>query len=185
MTDPVFGDLFGVMDIVILERLRDGPLYLFGGAPSWFINLYGQTDGEQPVGLAEAFPFLDGFLSDAARFWWKDSPGRLRSGPCAATDRSGQEYFFEVSAVSVDQRRFLLIELLADFDDTRKVLQLARENALTHERFVSATRALVKPMQSVLKAADSLLTSELTPVQRELAEKIQATSASVVDALKA
>ena len=183
MTDPVFGDLFRVLDIVILERLPDGPLYLFGDAPSWFTNLYGDADGDQPVGLAEAFPFLDGFLSDAGRFWWKDSPGRLRSGPCAATDRSGQEYFFEVSALSVDQRRFLLIELLNGFDDTRKVLQAARENALVHERFVSTTRALAKPIQTVMNAADSLLASDLTPAQRDLVEKIRTTSASVIGSL--
>jgi hypothetical protein len=184
VSDPVFADLFGALDIVILERLPDGPLYLFGGAPSWFVQLYGNAASSEPVGLAEAFPFLDGFLSDAARFWWKDSPGRLRSGPCAASGKSGQEYFFEVSAVSVDQRRFLLIERLTGFDETRKVLQVARENALTHERFVSATKALAKPMQAVIKAADALLTSDLTTAQRELVEKIQSTSASVVDALK-
>jgi hypothetical protein len=184
VSDPVFADLFRVLDIVILERLPDGPLYLFGGTPSWFIQLYGSAASSESVGLAEAFPFLDGFLSDAARFWWKDSPGRLRSGPCAATDKAGQEYFFEVSAVSVDQRRFLLIERLTGFDDTRKVLQVARENALTHERFVSATRALAKPMEAVIKATDALLASDLNQVQRELVEKIRTTSTSVVDALK-
>ncbi len=183
MTDPVLADLFDAMDIVVLERLRDGPLYLFGAAPAWFTNLYGVTAGDRPVELAEAFPFLDAFLDEAATFWWKNSPGRLRSGPSAVTDRSGGEYLIEVSAVSVDQRRFLLIELLTGFDAARRVLQTAREKALEHERLVKSTRALVNPMKEVIGSVEALLAADLTETQRALVERIRVASARVMGGL--
>lgn len=181
MTDPILTELFPVLEIVVLERLPNGGLYMYGAVPGWFARLFA-TD--QPVPLGQTFPFLDSFLDEAAKFWWKNAPGRLRSGPCAATDWEGKEFFFDVSAVSVDQRRFLLIELLGSLADQQHVLQTARDNALEHERVIKSGRALRAPVQTMLRHAQSLLETTLTDSQREVVDNLRRSGEAVLAGLE-
>ena len=181
MTDPILVELFPVLEIVVLERLPNGGLYMYGSVPGWFSRLFA---ADQPVPLGQTFPFLDSFLDEAAKFWWKNGPGRLRSGPCATTDWEGKEFFFDVSAVSVGQRRFLLIELLGSLSDQQHVLQAAREQALEHERVVKSGRALNGPAQTILRHAQALLDTPLTAGQHDIVDGLRRTGEALLAALE-
>lgn len=172
MIDPILAELFPALEIVVLERLPNGGLYMYGSVPGWFARLFA---ADQPVPLGQTFPFLDSFLDEAAKFWWKNAPGRLRSGPCAATDWERKEFFFDVSAVSLGQRRFLLIELLGSLADQQHVLQAAREKTLELELVVKSGRALRGPIQTVLRHTQSLLDTPLTASQHEIVDGLRRT----------
>ena len=76
-------------------------------------------------------PFLENFLTDADGFWNSGRPGRLRSGLWTEPGPLGDDFHLEASAVSLDGRRFLLIEdLTPGYAERQAMLQKARSSKL-------------------------------------------------------
>ena len=71
--------LMSILDIVVLERLHGGAFKQLTNdpAPSWFTEAFANVLEGSPATLAQAFPILDPFLSDAEAFWGRTNYGRL------------------------------------------------------------------------------------------------------------
>ena len=171
MADPAYPELLTALDIVAVERLPDRSFKALGPTPDWFIPIQMAAGGGDTEALARAFPFLDHFLDEAAAHWRQPGGSRLKSGPYSATDASGIEFHFEVSTVLADRRIFLLFHLLRDFEDTRRVLQRARERTLDLQKVGLARDRLTKSLSTLRRQLEALHASELTPAQRAPVEQ--------------
>ena len=184
MADPVYVDLLAALDIVVMERLPDRSFRVLGPIPGWFVPIHtAASTGDTPE-LERSFPFLDHFLEEAAAFWRHPGEGLLRSGPYSAKDANGVEFHFEVSTVLADRRIFILFHLLTDFEDTRNVLQRARERTLALQQvglkravLLAKTTILGTQMESLaasgLGAEQTALTDSMRRTVREIAEMLE------------
>jgi signal transduction histidine kinase len=139
MTDSITDDLFAALNILVLERLRLGCFKVIGTVPSWLKHFcYPRiTSGMEVLIPEEQFPFLENFLIDAEEFWQNNSPKKLSSGFWADRDLAGKEYHFEAAAICLNQRKFLLIELLEDsYTEKQYIIQKARENQLNYQQLL-------------------------------------------------
>jgi hypothetical protein len=171
VADPAYPDLLASLDIVVVERLPNRSFKAIGFVPDWFVPIQAASAVGDTAELERAFPFLDHFLEEAAAFWRQPEGGRLRSGPYTAKDLHGIEFHFEVSTVLADRRIFLLFHVLRDFEDTRTVLQRARERTLDLQKVGLARDRLKKSLASIDRQLHGLLESDLTPAQKALAEQ--------------
>jgi hypothetical protein len=117
--------------------------------------------------------------------------GRLKSGRCAEVDETGREFHFEVSAITVEGRQFLLFERASEAEEVRDVLQKARELALEREslgRALDELRAAVTVLgpagrevqsstRAILDVVDRLADTEPSPVQQSLLQELRGASA--------
>jgi hypothetical protein len=181
VADPAYPELLTSLDVVAVERLPDRSFKPLGPVPDWFIPIQMASAGGDTAALALAFPFLDHFLDEAAAYWRQPEGGRLRSGPYSATDANGIEFHFEVSTVLADRRIFLLFHLLRDFEDTRRVLQRARERTLDLQKVGLARERLNRSLASIGRQLQALLAGEITPAQRALVERAQRDQQNVTD----
>lgn len=181
MADPAYPELLTSLDVVAVERLPDRSFKELGPVPDWFIPIQMASAGGDTEALARAFPFLDHFLDEAAAHWRQPEGSRLRSGPYSATDANGIEFHFEVSTVLVDRRIFLLFHLLRDFEDTRRVLQRARERTLDLQKVGLARERLNRSLASIARQLQALLAGELTPAQRAVVEQAQRDQQKLTD----
>jgi hypothetical protein len=184
VADPAYPELVAALDVVVVERLPDRSFQAMGPIPDWFVPIQAASAGGDTAELERAFPFLDHFLDEAAVFWRRPEGGRLRSGPYTAKDHHGIEFHFEVSTVLADRRIFLLFHVLRDFEDTRTVLQRARERTLDLQKVGQARERLRKPLSSIGRQLQSLLSGELTPAQRAVAEHAQRDLARVSEEIE-
>jgi response regulator RpfG family c-di-GMP phosphodiesterase len=129
----VAGAVLGALEVVVLERGDDGRLTLATDPQEWFHKLcpaFAKSE-ESPF---SSMPFLGNFLVDAERFWRESGTGQMESGPWIETDEEGREWPLEATALCLDDRSVLLIRHLGStYDDTRSVLQRAREFNLDNE----------------------------------------------------
>lgn len=138
MSELITSELFATLNILVLERLDNHCFKQIGIIPDWvhsFLTdvapIYSQTSLEQ------IFPFLENFLFDAEIFWAQNDRGILKSGFWDETNLQGQDYELEASAVCLNQRKILLIEL-ADtaYREKQALIQVGRESQLSYERLV-------------------------------------------------
>jgi hypothetical protein len=118
------------LEIGIFEQGPDGGFASVAPVPDWMTAF-----SRNPT-----FPFLGSFLTEARDFWSEPREGRLTWGPCAESDATGREFHFTVSAVSLPDHRFLIFELDRNAEQTRAVLQKAREVILERERESASPR---------------------------------------------
>ena len=171
----VFGDIMTRLDMVVFERLPEGDFARIGPdqPPAWFSRVWLDVARGQAVTIVQVFPFLDRFLSEAEEFWHERGTGRLRSDPFAITDPSGGELTLAASAIVIDERRFLIIELPAGAEDQQRTLQRAREQALAHEAHLRRTAALIGPVVAAQQLTQQLAAAALTPEQQHHVGAIQ------------
>jgi len=155
MTDPALGQVLAELGVAVMEQNRAGTFAPVGEMPAWFYRLFRGWTGNTPLAIQEHLPFLESFLPDAQDFWSGNGEGRLRSGLCAEVDESGNEFHFEVSALCIGGRRLLLFEQRKDFEETREVLQKARQNLLDYELLERTQRALERSQAELRKAKDA------------------------------
>jgi hypothetical protein len=174
VTDRLLAEILAALDLVVFERLPDGVFLRLGGVapPRWFTYFVADAAQSQSVTLGQVFPFLEHFLVDAEAFWADGREQRLRSEPFTTTDRAGGEITLVASALSLANRRFLVIELPQDFEEHRQALQRGREHLLAHEEQIRLTAALLGPVGAARKLAQQLVQSELTAGQQQLAAGI-------------
>lgn len=162
-------ELIERLGLVILERLPDGSLGVYGSVPGWLLDICAGADGDGETDNSDSpqtFPFLDNFLIDAEEFWAAQPAGRLKSGICTALDAAGNPRHFEVSAVGAGDRKFLVLEALGEEYEERQLLfQKAREKNLLYEelqRTAAALRAsearnveIMKDLQAAKEVAEA------------------------------
>jgi hypothetical protein len=173
VSNSTFIDLAAALDLVAIERLPNGYMTVHGRVPAWFQALVPGVVASGPMTLEGAAPFIQTFVEEAARFWWADHQGRVRSGPCAATDGAGAEFHYEAIALSMGLRRFLLIERIPDFAERQRVLQIARDQALADEKAGVRRMVLAKHTEKLLSLIGSLDTADLSPEQADVVGRIK------------
>ncbi|HEY1581974.1 MAG TPA: HAMP domain-containing sensor histidine kinase [Chthoniobacterales bacterium] len=115
-----------------------GGLRLSGKPPGWLAPLWTHLPNDGLLSVAEASPFLENFLIDAAECWKKGGAARAQSGPWVEQDRHGAEVQLEATAMTIEGEPILLLERLgAAFEAKKSVLQRARETVIAHQRLNS------------------------------------------------
>ncbi len=161
--------LMSILDIVVLERLPGGAFKRLANdpAPSWFTEAFSSVLEGSPATLAQAFPILDPFLSEAEAFWGRTNFGRLDGEAFVVAGPGGRNLPLVTVAVALDGRHFLLLHRVAGFDDRQEILQRARERALEHEDVVRRIDRLRRPFARLNQRLGELDASEgLTESQR-------------------
>jgi hypothetical protein len=186
VTNTLFEGVLGTLDLVVLERLPHGIFLRMGTAtpPSWFSDVIAAAGENQPVTVAQAFPFVGHFLDEAEFFWRQARNGRLRSDPFTTKDATGAEVVLVASALVIGHRHLLVLESPGDFDERRRALQSARETVLEYEAHLRRTRALLARIGASRALTDQLANSGLTPAQQQLAVEIGEQLASLASAIE-
>src|SRR5262249_24762761 len=85
--------------------------------------------------LVEIFPILDTFLADAEEFWGFSQSVLLDSGPWTQSDVSGTPWTLHALTFTAASERFLLLSVPgAQFEESRAIIQRARNQSLVHHR---------------------------------------------------
>jgi PAS domain S-box-containing protein len=144
--EGIASDLFSTLDMLALERLKDGSFRLVGAVPEWFEHLYPAAISDpEYLKLTEKLIFLESFLTEAEEFWAANGSGRLKSGSWSETDAAGVEQHLEASAICLADRKVLLIEPLKfTHEEVQAIVQKAREKSLDYQRLARAEEALRK-----------------------------------------
>jgi hypothetical protein len=188
VSETVLAQLAAALDMVVMEQGPGGTFLQIGDAPppEWFTRIYRTAGREHPT-IAQSFPGLSSFLSEAEAFWDRQSDGgRLDSGDFLIADASGRDVPITVTAVALKGRRFLVIRREAGFEDRQHILQLAREQALRHEGVIRKVDSLRPPLATLVRLADELARPALTDRQREQVSGIKdhlQTMSEVLDGL--
>ncbi len=140
------GELFAVLDTVVLERIKGRKFQALGHIPKRMnFFLKGVDSGNRVFNPGDYFPFLDNFLFDAEKFWEKNSKGRLGSGLWIEGSGAEGECYFEAEAICFKRKNILLIRLLeCELDNDISIIQKAREKSLLYESLVRAEKELRK-----------------------------------------
>ncbi|AFY33133.1 sensor histidine kinase KdpD [Calothrix sp. PCC 7507] len=139
MNDSITADLFATLNILVLERLDINSFKINGTVPNWLKRFCRPriTSGMEILIPTETFPFLENFLIDAEEFWQNNSKTKISSGLWTDKDLTGKEYHFEASAISLNNRKILLIESLEDvYQEKQYIIQKAREHQLNHQQLL-------------------------------------------------
>ena len=186
MNADVLAEIIARLDMILLERLPDGVFLRVGSAkpPEWFRRIFLDVAHETPTTIASAFPFLDPFLSMAEAAWRQGDLRQMRSDAFTMVDPAAGEIGLVASAIAVEHRRFLVLEASAEFDERRRTLQRAREDALAHEDHVRRTGGLMAPVNAALQlaqqlAADTSLTLEQRRLATELGDRLAAVGTAI------
>lgn len=174
--EPILDMLVSLLEVVVLERLHGGAFRQIGEqpSPSWFAERFQSGEPGAPVTLLQAFPVLDGFLSEAEIFWERTAFGRLEGEAFVVDGPGGRNLPLATIAVAMEGRQFLLIQRVAGFDDRQHILQRAREQALAHEGVVKRIDAVRRPLGRLARLANELASTEgLSESQRTLMAGIE------------
>lgn len=130
-------DLFQLLGYALCEDRGGGRFELLGDPPGWFREVWGPGAAGDLVKLADAAPFLESFLSEAAGHWNSSAATPLDSGLWVERTSGGREIPLEARAWRLDGRRILSLHSPEeDFQNQSRVLQTARDSALAHERLL-------------------------------------------------
>jgi response regulator RpfG family c-di-GMP phosphodiesterase len=145
------------MDIAILDQ--QGELFqLQNEVNPWFFQIWPEAEAGEQFQLIGPCPFVDNFLVDAEEHWLSQAEGTKESGAFMERGLASQDHPLEARALTVENRRILLIENLGQsFSRRAKTLQTARNNLLTQE---------------VLEAEVSKRTQEIRQREAEIAGRL-------------
>lgn len=169
MSETVLARLASALDLVVMEQVSGGTFLQIGDAPPppWFARIYRDAgQGGRPT-VAQAFPVLATFLSEAEAFWNGHDTGRLDSGDFEIIEESGDPLAVTATAVVLNGRRFLVIQRAAGFEDRQRILQRAREQALAHEQVIKHVQSLRRSVTMLERLAGELAGTELSGPQSE------------------
>jgi signal transduction histidine kinase len=139
MSETVTAEIFAALNILVLERIDVDRFKIVGNIPKWVRrfcrkNLKSETEILIPE---EDFPFVENFLIDAEEYWLLNDDKPLKSGIWSDLDISGNEFHFEASALLVDEKKILLIEMMRDsYIEKQNLIQQARENKLNYQNII-------------------------------------------------
>ena len=135
----ITADLFAALKILVLERVNIGCFRITGTMPNWLTQfcIRRVVSGMEVLIPDEEFPFLENFLIDAEEFWQQNSDTQLKSGLWVDIDLARNEHYFEASAINVDSKKILVVELLdEDYHEKQAIIQKARENELNYSQLI-------------------------------------------------
>jgi HD-GYP domain-containing protein (c-di-GMP phosphodiesterase class II) len=134
--------------MVALKHERDDTFLLLTEPTAWFGALSGTVRGVGArLSLRGASDYLDHFLFDAAEFWRRGAPGRLRSGPWLEAQNGGKRLALEAQALWHKNEPFLVLEHLGEaYEAQVRVLQSARDHLLKEE---ALEREVLRRTQSI------------------------------------
>ena len=186
MTNTFYEEILSALGVVLLERLPHGILLRVGRKepPDWFRHVMVAGKENEAVTVAEAMPFVGEFLDSAESFWREGRDGSLRSDVFTIVDSQGAEVGVVAWALVIGHRHLLAIEQSAGFDERRRALQSARENALEHDEHVRRTGALLTPIGALQDLADRLAASGLSGDQAALSTAIREQLTTLASSVK-
>ena len=130
--------LLAALNVVVLESLNGGNFRVLGHLPHWFHKFYPDVEiNRNEFRFEKKFLFIENFLIDAEKVWNGDEVEPLKSGIWSETDLSGNESYLEATAISIHNRKILLIELpKIAYEEKKFLIQKGRESRLTYDNFV-------------------------------------------------
>jgi len=145
---PDLGRVLSGLDMIVLKRELDDSFLLLTDPTASFAEILGTVRAAGVrLSLRGASDYLDHFLFDAAEFWLRGEPGRIRSGPWLEAQRDGEPRALEAQALRHNNEAFLIIEHLgAAYDAQVRVLQSARDHLLKEE---ALEREVLRRTQSI------------------------------------
>lgn len=170
----------------LFEHLGEGSFRPIGAYPDWCRRIWGEaapadaTDATS-LRLAEAAPFLENFLVDAAAYWESHTEGSLQSGNWIEHTSEGAEIPLEASAVSLDGKSVLILRNLSDtFAERQQLYQTARDSLLEHEGLVREIQKKEILLHCIIHDLTQPLTAMTGCFDLLSAEKLPARIASFV-----
>jgi signal transduction histidine kinase/CheY-like chemotaxis protein/HPt (histidine-containing phosphotransfer) domain-containing protein len=180
--NPLFEILLASQGHALFEHVGEGSFRPIGAYPDWCKRIWGEAaaadaaDAAQgnSLRLADAAPFLENFLVDAATFWDSHTEGNLQSGNWIEHTSEGVEIPLEASAVSLDGKSLLIVRNLSHtFAEQQELYQTARDSLLEHERLIREVQKkeillhciihdLTQPLTAITGCLD-LLSAEKLP----------------------
>lgn len=122
------------LGFAVFLREESGGLKIAGRPPEWLHSIW----PNEALPIAEASPFLENFLVDAATCWAAGGEQRARSGPWVEQMPDGSQLSLEATALSAEGQSILLLERLGEtFEVKKSMLQKARETAIAYQRLES------------------------------------------------
>ena len=159
MNESIFTELLAALDMVTMERIKEGTFRILGAIPEWFTRLYRTAPAERDMfHIGGKSFFIENFLHDGELYWADHDIGRVRSGVWTEVDSSGQEIHLEASAVSLGQTKVLMIELAeAVHREKQHILQKGLEKSLHYERLAKVKEALKKSEEKYRTLVNNLM----------------------------
>ena len=139
MSESVTAEIFAALNILVLERLDVGKYKFVGNIPKWIRRFCRKKlqPGMEILIPEEDFPFVENFLVDAEAYWQNNNDKPLKSGIWSDLDFARNEFHFEASALIIDKKRILLIEMMNDaYLEKQNLIQQARENKLNFQNVI-------------------------------------------------
>ena len=186
MTSNLLAGILSRLDMVVFERVAEGVFIRVAPAqpPSWFHGVWPDPSRNEPVSLAQAFPFLESFLDEAEDVWSEAGDRRLRSDPFIVQDRAGGDRTLVASAVSIDRRSFVVLESPGDSEERRRTLQGARDHALAHEEHVRRTGELLVPVRAAQQLVQQIAIASLPVEQQNQVNAVRDRLAAIAEAIE-
>ncbi len=155
------------LGFAVFVRAESGALRLAGATPDWLRSLWPSTataNAELPV--AEASPFFENFLIDAAEAWNAGAGTRTQSGPWIETAADGTELTLEATALTAGDQPILLLERLGEtFEAKKSILQKARETVIAYQRLNSETQKKEILLNCIAEEMNSALANVITSLR--------------------
>jgi hypothetical protein len=172
MSGTLLADVIQALDLFAMERMPNSSFDAITQPPEWLAPTF-DASVQEPKTLAQMFPFLDAFLSDAEVFWHEGTEQRLMSGLFVAAGPAG-DVLVRASALNLGARQIMVLERFQGEADTRPLLQKARENKLEYERLARRIADAQKTIATVTRLTRELLGTDLTTAQRTTVEALAA-----------
>jgi response regulator RpfG family c-di-GMP phosphodiesterase len=163
MSSSFPNQLLATLDILVAEREKAFIFRPIEPVPDFCTKILFQSVSQEGDHLDfRESAFLMHFLEEAEPFWKQSSKGRLRSGPWIESDGDDEEYSLEASAVCLEDRKFIIIQLLGvDYEERRTLLQSARERLLLQRRLEDLVKERTREL-ALTKAATIECLASLT-----------------------
>lgn len=175
----ILPDVMVALDTVVLEYQNEGCAIALGSLPPWYLmfaNMLGAEDPKASLPIAQGFPYLEFFLTDAEPYWDAGGGEPLSSGIWYETCQDVGECHFEARAMLVNGRRILMIEKMGErFEEQRQLIQIARESHLEYDRELGKQQRVAEVLRAArheLERSVAERTAALTAANRNLRDEI-------------
>lgn len=166
-SDSPAGAVLEALGFALFLRGSDETLRLQTAPPDWLHKLWsGLTSEGDPLPLAEASPFLENFLIDAAECWATGGEARVQSGPWVEQAADGSDVSLEATALTSKGQPFLLLERLGEvFEAKKSMLQKARETVIAYQRLNSETQKKEILLSCIAEEMNAALANAITALR--------------------